>query len=372
MSREQSTRSKTDQRLQEFEDELKKTKYNKRTQASVGLLKAKIARLREDQVKRASSSTKGEGYSVRKTGDATVILIGFPSVGKSTLLNKITNTHSEVAPYAFTTQRVIPGTLNYNSAKIQILDVPGIIHGAATGKGRGTEVLSCITNADLILFIIDALHPEHLKAVKEEAYIANVRINQHKPNVVITKKAKDGISIGSTVKLTHIDKETIKAVLREFRLNNADVIIRDDITVDQFIDVIENNKKYVPAVVVLNKVDLVPPEQLEKLRHDLKPDLEISAEQNHNIEKVKETIFKKLNLMRIYCKEMGKEVDMNEPMILKVDTDLKTMCEKLHKDFVAKFRFARIWGSSVKYAGQKVVKIGHRLKDKDIVEIHLT
>ncbi len=177
MSREQSQKSKTGQRLQEFEDELKHTKYNKRTQAAVGLLKAKIARLKDEQIKRASSGAKGEGYSVRKTGDATVILIGFPSVGKSTLLNKVTNTFSEVAPYAFTTQRVIPGTLNYNSAKIQILDVPGIISGAATGKGRGTEVLACIVNADLILVIIDALHPEHLKAVKEELYTANIRVN---------------------------------------------------------------------------------------------------------------------------------------------------------------------------------------------------
>ena len=64
-------------------------------------------------------------------------MIGFPSVGKSTLLTSITETESLVAAYEFTTLTCIPGVINYNNTKIQLLDLPGIIEGAADGRGRG-------------------------------------------------------------------------------------------------------------------------------------------------------------------------------------------------------------------------------------------
>ena len=63
-------------------------------------------------------------------------------MGKSTFQSKITKTKSEVAAYAFTTLTAIPGVLEYGGAEIQILDLPGIIEGAAEGKGRGRQVIS--------------------------------------------------------------------------------------------------------------------------------------------------------------------------------------------------------------------------------------
>ena len=101
--------------IKEFEDELKKTKYNKKTQHHIGLVKAKIAKLRDKQESRGKGGKKGEGYSVRRSGDATVLLLGFPSAGKSTLLNALTNAESDVGAYAFTTLTVIPGTLDYSA-----------------------------------------------------------------------------------------------------------------------------------------------------------------------------------------------------------------------------------------------------------------
>lgn len=77
-----------------------------------------------------------------KSGDARIALVGFPSVGKSTFLSKITKTKSEVAAYSFTTLTAIPGVLEYGGAEIQVLDLPGIIEGASEGKGRGRQVIS--------------------------------------------------------------------------------------------------------------------------------------------------------------------------------------------------------------------------------------
>src|SRR3989338_3809662 len=253
------------EKIRELEERISQTKYNKSTQHAVGLYKAQLARLKEKQLAR-SGGRKGEGYAVRKTGDGTVVLLGFPSVGKSTLLNAITNANSQVGSYAFTTLTVIPGVLNYKHAKIQILDVPGVVHGAAAGTGRGKEVLAVIRNSDMVIFLIDVFHPEYFNALMKEAYDADVRVNQKMPDVRIVKTPRGGINIGTTVKLTKIDKKTIEDILKEFSISNANVVIREDINADQLIDVIEGNKVYLPAIAVLNKIDMVRKEDVEKIK----------------------------------------------------------------------------------------------------------
>lgn len=100
----------------------------------MGLLKAKLAKYRSQLLEPAKKSEKGEGFDVLKSGDARVALIGFPSVGKSTLLSTLTATESEAASYEFTTLTCIPGVIEYKGANIQLLDLPGIIEGAAQVK----------------------------------------------------------------------------------------------------------------------------------------------------------------------------------------------------------------------------------------------
>lgn len=357
--------------IADLEKELAKTKYNKRTQHHIGLVKAKIARLKEAQASRSKSGPKFEGYSVSKSGDATVILIGFPSVGKSTLLNVVTSAESAVAAYEFTTLDVIPGVLEHREAKIQILDVPGIVKGAASGKGRGKEVLSVMRNADLVLILVDSLHPEHYRVVKKEIYDTHLRLNQRKPDVTIKKTSKGGIDLGLTCKQKWMTRQTMVDILKEFKLMNAQVVVRESITPDRFIDAIENNKIYIPGITVLTKIDLVDAETLSKLREQIKPDIEISADKKINIETLKDLIVDKLNFIRVYTKEIGKKPDMNGPLILKKGVTVEGACRKLHKEFIDKFRFVRIWGKSAKFPGQKL-GLKHELADGDIIEVHLT
>lgn len=108
------------------------------------ILTSKLARLRVQLLEPAAGagSSGGTGFDVSKSGDARIALVGFPSVGKSTFLSKITKTKSEVAAYSFTTLTAIPGVLEYGGAEIQVLDLPGIIEGASEGKGRGRQVIS--------------------------------------------------------------------------------------------------------------------------------------------------------------------------------------------------------------------------------------
>ncbi len=356
--------------IKSIEDEIRKTSYNKATMHHIGRLKAKLARLRDEHQKRATakSAGKGKGYGVKKSGDATVVMVGFPSVGKSTLLNCLTGTSAEVAAYDFTTHEVIPGTLLYKGARIQFLDVPGLIQGAAAGRGRGKEVISMLRNADLLLIIVDVFHPQQFDTLVKELYDAGIRINTKPPEVVIHKMSRGGITVNSTVELEFDDK-TIRAVLSEYKIHNADVLIRDRITLDELIDVVLGNRKYVPAVTVINKIDMAADSETLLVCMERFPDaVPISAAAGTNLDVLKGRIYNELRFIRIYMKPQGASPDMNNPMVMKTDSTVADVCSTIHRAFVTNFRYARIWGKSVKYGGQRV-GLSYMLADGDVVSI---
>ena len=155
----------------------------------LGRLKGKLAALRAELLAPAKSGGKGEGFDVGKHGDARVALVGFPSVGKSTLLSEMTETESNAQAYAFTTVTAIPGNIHYMGATIQMLDLPGIIEGAAYGKGRGRQVISAAKTSDLILLMLDATKGDVQKQLLlDELYLVGIRVNRKPPNVKITVK----------------------------------------------------------------------------------------------------------------------------------------------------------------------------------------
>jgi len=364
--------STTAEKIKEIEDELKITKHNKATNSHIGRLKAKLAKLKREQQEQilGGKSGGGKGYDVKKSGDSTAALIGLPSVGKSTLLNRLTNQDSEVGAYEFTTLEAIPGILDHNGAQIQVIDLPGIISGASKGKGRGKQVLGVARSADLILIILDVFEAvNQYQMILYELYHFGIRLDQKKPDVVIKKTNRGGIGIATLYHLTKIDDKTIKAILAEYRLINADVTIRANIDADQLIDIVEGNRVYLKSLVVLNKVDLAPPELLEKVRRELPQiDLEISAGTGYNMEKLKDVIMDRLDLIRIYMRPHGSETDWNEPLIVRNGITIGGVCDKLHSSFRQEFKYARVWGSSIKHDGQKV-HINHKLADEDVLTI---
>ncbi len=353
-------------KIKAIEEELKRTPYNKATEHHIGRLKAKLARLKEELRKKSSQKTKKAG--IRKSGDATVALVGFPSVGKSTLLNKLTNAKSEVGAYDFTTLEVVPGMLEYKGARIQLLDLPGLIKGASKGKGMGKEVLSIVRSADLILIVTDVFNVHQIDILIKELYEAGIRLNESKPEVKIKIKDRGGVRISSTVKLTKISEATIREILREYRIHNAEVTIREDITIDRFIDAILGNRKYVKAIKVINKIDLVDDKYLSELKKLHSDAIFISAEKNINIDILKEAIFDSLEFIRVYMKPQGKKADLKEPMILRKGATIEDICLKIHRDLKENFRYAQVWGKSVKFDGQRV-GLDHVVEDGDVVTI---
>jgi small GTP-binding protein len=351
--------SSVEEQISEIEREIRETPYNKATQLHIGRLKAKLARLKEQREKRGHH--KGIGYAPKKSGDATCVLVGYPSAGKSTLLNALTNAKSAVATYDFTTLDVIPGSLLHKGALIQILDVPGLISGAAAGKGRGKEVISVVRSADLILILVDVFSQWQVNVIKNELYEAGIRINQHPPDIAITRKARGGVSIRKALHATEMDDSTIIAVLNDFKIHNADVIIREDINVDRLVDALVPSRRFIPAMTVVNKID-------QSSRPADFGDVQISAQRLTNLEELKDLIFERLALIRVYLKPPGKAADMEKPLILRNNSTIGEVCRLTHKQVSKRFRYAQIWGPSAKYAGQRV-GLDHHLQDNDTVTL---
>jgi small GTP-binding protein len=363
-----------EEQIKSLEDEISKTKYNKATQGHIGKLKAKIAALRARKEKaqaHAKASGRGPGFEVKKSGDASVALVGFPSVGKSSLISQLTEADSNIGDFAFTTLTCIPGLMEHRGAKIQILDLPGLIKGAAEGKGRGREILNVIRSTDMVLYVIDPFQGAHFEILDHELWKSGMRLNQKPPQVFITRTRRGGIVVRSTLEQTNLTKEEIQGIVRSFGIVSATVTLRTDVTDDHIVDTLAGSRIYSHAVIVLNKIDLATEKDLEEARSLLPEDwpvLEVSAKTGEGIEHMKDFIFENLHFMSIYLKPQSREADLIEPLIVKDTSTVRDVCVKLHRDFVRKFRYARVKGPSAKFDWQRV-GLDHVLMDEDLLTI---
>ncbi|KAI9166715.1 Ribosome-interacting GTPase 1 [Paramyrothecium foliicola] len=373
--------STTVDKIKEIEAEMAKTQKNKATSYHLGQLKAKLAKLkRELLTPTGGGGGGGAGFDVARTGVASIGFIGFPSVGKSTLMSRLTGQHSEAAAYEFTTLTSVPGQVVYNDegrpadtiaivtgAPLQIIDLPGIIEGAKDGRGRGRQVIAVAKTCHLIFIVLDVNKPLTDKRVIEgELEGFGIRINKEPPNITFKKKDKGGLNITSTVPLTHIDHDEIKAVMSEYRINSADITIRCDATVDDLIDVLEaKSRSYIPVVYCLNKIDSISIEELDLL-YRIPNAVPISSEHGWNVDELMEAMWEKLSLKRVYTKPKGKQPDYSAPVVLRASKcTVEDFCNAIHRTIVEQFKTAIVYGKSVKHQPQRV-GLGHELDDEDV------
>eukprot|EP00758_Cryptobia_borreli_P013003 Tbor_TRINITY_DN5796_c2_g1::TRINITY_DN5796_c2_g1_i1::g.20397::m.20397/K06944/K06944; uncharacterized protein len=363
------------ERQKAIDEEIARTQKNKKTEYHIGRLKGQLARIKTELLENASKgSAVGDGFDVRKSGDVRCALVGFPSVGKSSFLSRVTKTESTAANYEFTTLTCIPGKLIHKGTEIQILDLPGIIEGAAEGKGRGRQVISTARTADLIILMVDAQHAEAQRnKIEHELESVGIRLNQKPPQVSFKKKpscSMNTISVTTTVNLTKgLSEQMIKEILKDYKIHNADVVVREDITVDEFIDVVEGNRIYMPCLYFYNKVDTITLEEMNRLA--LIPHSVVgSIKWDLNIEEVIDEIWEHLDMLRIFTKKHGAQPDFIKPFVVKTGQDVEHICKRIHKDIKQRFKYAMVWGTSAKHQPQRV-GINHVLEDEDVLQIVL-
>jgi uncharacterized protein len=355
-------------RIKEIEEEISRTQKNKKTEYHLGLLKARLAKLRVQQSQPQETSANQDNFEVQKSGDARVTLIGFPSVGKSTLLTKLTKTHSISADYAFTTLSCISGKVDINGAQIQLLDLPGIIEEASKNRGKGRQVIAVARTSDLILMVLGREKRE-CEILENELGAMGIRLNEKKPEISFQVTQYGGININCTAKLTKTSVESIRAILKGFKMNNCHILIKEDVTDDQVIDVVSGRAVYVPCIFCYNKADEYSLDQLNQIEPNETTTV-VSSKMEWNLDGLSQMIYDKLDLVRVYTKKKGIKPDLNTPMIVRHNGTIRDLCLSIHKDFLTSFRYAMVWGTSVKHNPQKV-GITHVPDDEDVIEIIL-
>src|SRR4030042_3635781 len=114
-------------------------------------LRRKISQLKEDTLKK-SGGKRGQLFEVTRSGAGQVVLIGFPNTGKSRLVGSLTQAKPEVGEYPYTTHSPIPGMMEYQDIRIQLVDIPSVFDESAR-----SWLINVVRNADALLLIIDLL-----------------------------------------------------------------------------------------------------------------------------------------------------------------------------------------------------------------------
>lgn len=361
------------QKIADIELELSRTQVNKKTMHHICLQKAKLASYKRELLERenATVGSAGEGWEVKRSGEARIGLFGFPSVGKSTLLNTLTGSNSEVASYEFTTLEPIPGILNINGAKIQILDLPGIIEGASEGAGRGKQVIAITRTCSVLLMVLDGVKDlKLLKTLEKELANFGIKLNKTPPKIYVQKRDRHGFSITSTVKQTHLSNEVIEDIMKNhYRIHHAVVKFDEVCTIDDLIDVLEGNRVYIKCIYVINKVDQLWPDMIEKFSK--RPNtICVSARSGFHLKELVDKIWDELEMIRVYTQPKGKPRDPDPLVLSKNHAKVIDFCRKLHTSFVDRFSHAFVSGPSAKHKEQKCGK-DHVLQDGDTVTLIL-
>ncbi len=336
-----------------------------------------MSQLREEveRRKRVKRGARAPSYYPEKSGAAQVIVLGPTNVGRSSLLRAVTNAEPEVAPYPFTTRRPVPGMLQYEDVQIQLVEAPPLVEGASEGRGDGYRILSLARNGDGLILMIDLADDpiEQYRMISTELEKARILTVKPRGEVIIERRrygsdiqfiwegSLEGCTAGDVVEL-----------LKSYGIRSAVIRIRGVATLDDVEDAIYGASVYRPTLVIANKADVgVDPKTLRELRELVSPlELMVTSTQRGGglSEKLGSKLFRMLNLIRVYTKEPGGKPSPR-PFVVKHGATIGDLARMIHSDLHRGFRYARLWGPSARFPGERVGP-DRQLEDGDIVEIH--
>ncbi len=366
-------------KLQLMQEFLSLVPKHKGTAKLCAQVKKQMAALRREieEKKRRKVGRGGPKFFIEKEGAAQIALIGLTNSGKSSLLSALTNAKVEVSPYPYTTREPEPGIMTYQDIQFQMVEAPALMEGSADGRAWGLQTLGLARNADGLILMVDlAQDPvSQLSTILNELEKARVVVSKPKARVEIEKKFMGhGLRIILIGNLLDCTVKDVEELLRSYRVNDAVVKISGEATLDEVEDAVFESTVYKPAVIVANKADVeVSKKSLEVLEAYVNgklPIVAVSCLKNFGLEKLGETLFKTLNLIRVYTKEPNQKEPSKKPFILKKGATVYDLAKNIHSDFSKKFAFAKVWANRLVFSPQKV-GASFVLEDKDIVEIHV-
>jgi ribosome-interacting GTPase 1 len=333
--------------------------------------------IEEKKRKRASAARTGPKFFIEKEGAAQVAIIGLTKAGKSSLLGSVTNAKVEVSPNPYATRVPVPGIMNYEDIQFQLIEAPALMEGSADGRAWGLQTLGIARNADGLIVMVDlgGKPVNELRLVLGEMEKARILMSQPRAHVEIERKYMGaGLRIVVFGRLVDCTFKDVEELLKTYHVTDAFVRISGDATLDEVEEAVYENTVYKPTVIVANKVDVEGTERnlrlLKTFVHGKLPILPVSCYRRIGLEKLGETLFKALNLMRVYTKEPNERGFSKKPFILKKDSSVYDLAKSIHSDFKENFNYARVWSSRLAFSPQKVGS-SFILQDGDSIEIHL-
>jgi ribosome-interacting GTPase 1 len=362
------------QAFQEFLSEIPKHKGNERLRAQV---KTKIATLKEEiSAQRGKRSGSRSSWFVEREGSAQVVVVGLTNSGRSSLLRALTNAQVAVATYEYTTQKPVPGMLQYEDIQIQLVELPAP-RSDMTGTCKiQAEATDLIRSADGIIIVVD-LSSDPLSQLRsvisamEEVRISSQRLETRVE--IVAEKGRGDIRITASGAVSS-SPEQIRDILHTYGIKNALVRIYGDASIDDIEDaILENVMIFKPSIIVANKSDIPGTrEALVKFAKQTPRDLPIlvtSCLTAQGLDHVGEQLFRTLGIIRVYTKEPNETRPSKYPFVVRAGTTVRELARSIHTDLAERYRYSRIWGPTSKFAGERVGP-EHVLGDRDIVEIH--
>jgi ribosome-interacting GTPase 1 len=331
----------------------------------------RLAELREEIEERKRKRGSRVSFFIEKEGDIQVVVAGPPNTGKSLLVNKLTGARTIVADYPFSTTYPVPGMLRYNDVYFQLIDTPPLTRGVYLRK-----VVGLVRNADGVLLVLDATRDfisdlrEVLDLLREEG----VLLVKPRGRVVLDvyRTGKEGIRVTLMGRILDGTMEDVRKILEGYRIFNAHVKIYGEVTLDDVEQSIFESTVYKPLVVFINKIDAVKVDdlgvrELEKILPG-SPIITGSALTGYGLNNIPPSLYSALEIIRIYTKAPNAPPS-EKPLVLRKYATVRDVARSIHRDLLENFQYARVWGSSVNYLGERV-GLDHVLSDGDIVEIH--
>ena len=280
-------------------------------------LRRRLSKLKTEHQTRKSVGKRYSAFRIDREGAAQVVVAGPTNVGKSALVTALTNARPEVADYPYTTRTPTPGMMPVADIQIQLIDTPPLDREQAE-----PELMDLIRRSDLILLVVD-LQTYPIQQLEDTI----ARLKEHG---IVPRRLK-----GLHAK--------------------------------------QRRTTFVPLLVLVNKSDDENSdgdfEVLRELLEDDWPLVPVSATTGRNLGRLKQVLFERLEIMRVYSKPPGEEPDLSAPYAMKKGSTVAEFAGSVHQDFSEKLKSARVWGSAA-YDGQ-MVRRDHVLRDGDVVELRI-